>query len=248
MRKIKLVIEYDGYKYHGWQVQPNGITIQEVLEKKLRKITKKKTTVIGAGRTDAKVHAEAQVAHFVTQSKMTPKEFMMALNSVLPKDISIKKVTDVDADFHARKSAKGRIYRYSILNRDHPSALQRRCSWFIPQALNLPAIRRAKKCLIGRHDFSAFRASGCNVGSPVKEIYKIDMSQKGDFIEFTFKGDGFLKYMVRNIIGTLIMVGRGQMIAGQVDAILKSRNRKLAGPTAPAYGLRLVKVIYEDMV
>lgn len=246
MRKIKLVIEYDGYKYHGWQIQPNGITIQEVLEDKLLKITKKKTTVIGAGRTDAKVHAEAQVAHFVTRSRMTPKEFLMALNSILPKDISIKKVEEVDSDFHARKSAKGRIYRYSILNRDFPSALQRRYSWFIPQALNLPAIRQAKKCLIGRHDFSGFRASGCNVGSPVKDIYRIDMRRKGDFIEFTFEGNGFLKYMVRNIVGTLVMVGRGQMKAEQVEAILKSRNRKLAGPTAPAYGLRLVKVIYVD--
>ena len=230
MRKIKLVIEYDGYKYHGWQVQPNGITIQSVLEEKLRLITKKKTSVIVAGRTDAKVHAEAQAAHFVTPSRMTPREFLMALNSVLPKAISIKKVEEVDSNFHARKSAKGRIYRYTILNRDYPSALQRRYSWFIPRPLDLPAIRRAKKCLIGRHDFSAFRASGCNVGSPVKELYRIDMRRKGDFLEFTFQGNGFLKYMVRNIVGTLAMVGRGQMKAGHVEAILKSRNRQLESP------------------
>ncbi|MCH8209455.1 MAG: tRNA pseudouridine(38-40) synthase TruA [Nitrospinae bacterium] len=244
MRKIKLVIEYDGYKYHGWQIQPNGITIQSVLEEKLRLITKKKTSVLVAGRTDAKVHAEAQAAHFVTRSRMTPREFLRALNSVLPKDISIKKVEEVDSDFHARKSAKGRIYRYTILNRDYPSALQRRYSWFIPQPLDLPAIRRAKKCLIGRHEFSAFRASGCEAESPVKEIYRIDIKRKGDFLELTFEGNGFVKYMIRNIVGTLVQVGKGQLAAGQVAEILESRNRKLAGPTAPAYGLKLVKVIY----
>ena len=246
MRKIKLVIEYDGYKYHGWQVQPNGLTIQEVLESKLQKIVKKKTVVHGAGRTDAKVHAEGQTAHFLTSSRMTDEEFQKALNSVLPKDIVIKEVEEVDSSFHAQKSALRRIYRYTILNRDHPSALERRYSWFQPHPLDLTAMRRARKYLLGKHDFSAFRASGCEAKSPVRELYRIDIKKKGNFIQLIFEGNGFVKYMVRNVVGTIVQVGKGYMAASQVGEILALRNRRKAGPTAPAYGLCLVKVIYND--
>lgn len=248
MRKIKIVIEYDGYKYHGWQVQPNGLTIQEVLESKLQKIVKKKTIVYCAGRTDAKVHAEGQTAHFRTSSRMTPMEFLKALNSVLPKDIVIKKVEEADSRFHAQKSALRRIYRYTILNRDYPSALQRRYSWFLPFPLDLAAMRRARKYLLGKHDFSAFRASGCEALSPVKELHRIDIRKQDDYIQFIFEGKGFVKYMIRNIVGTLVQVGKGFIAARQVEEILASRNRRKAGPTAPGYGLCLVKVVYEDEI
>lgn len=246
MRKIKLVIEYDGYKYHGWQTQPNGLTIQEVLESKLRTIVKKKTTLYGAGRTDAKVHAEGQVAHFLTASRMTTAEFQKALNSMLPKDIVVLRAEEVNSSFHAQKSALRRIYRYTILRRDYPSALQRRYAWFQPHPLDLAAMRRARKYLLGKHDFSAFRASGCEALSSVKELFRIDIRKKGDYIELVFEGKGFVKYMVRNIVGTLAQVGKGHIPARQVGEILASRNRRKAGPTAPGYGLCLVQVIYAD--
>ena len=246
MRKIKLVIEYDGYKYHGWQVQPNGLTIQEVMESKLQKIVKKKTILYCAGRTDAKVHAEGQVAHFRTSSRMTTTEFQKALNSLLPKDIVVRSAEEVDGRFHAQKSALRRIYRYTILNRDHPSALERKYSWFQCYPINLSAMRRAKTCLLGRHDFTSFRAAGCTAISPIKEIFRIDIKKRGDYIEFIFEGKGFVKYMVRNIVGTLVQVGLGYMTASEVGEILAVRNRRKAGPTAPGYGLCLVKVIYDE--
>ena len=246
MRKIKLVIEYDGYKYHGWQTQPNGLTIQEVLETKLQKIVKKKTILYCAGRTDAKVHAEGQIAHFMTSSRMTTSEFQKALNSLLPKDIVILKADEVSARFHAQKSALRRIYRYTILNRDFPSALERRYSWFQPYPLDLAGMRRARKYLLGKHDFSAFRASGCEAISPIKELFRIDIKKKGDYIELVFEGKGFVKYMIRNIVGTLAQVGKGYITARRVGEILASRNRRKAGPTAPGYGLCLVEVVYDN--
>ncbi len=245
-RKFKLIIEYDGTGYHGWQVQPNGITIQEVMQDRLQKIIGEKASVVASGRTDAGVHAEAQVAHFHTASTMTAYQFMMAFNSLLPHDIVVKNVAEVSDDFHAQRSAIRKIYRYTILNREYPSALLRNRCNFIQYPLDVPAMERAKTYLEGRHDFSAFRASNCEARNPVREIYKIDISKTGDFITLEFDGNGFLKYMVRNIVGTLIQVGRNKMPAQEVKTILESRDRKTAGPTAKPYGLCLVEVFYDD--
>ena len=158
-RKIKILIEYDGSAYHGWQFQTNGITIQEVLQNCIYKVVKKKTTLHSSGRTDAGVHAEGMVAHFVTTSKMTEGEFIRAFNSFLPHDIVVKDVSVVPMAFDARRSARKKIYRYTILNRTHPSALLYRRCLFIPFPLNISAMRRATKYLVGKHDFTSFRAS-----------------------------------------------------------------------------------------
>ncbi len=245
-RKFKLIIEYEGTRYHGWQVQPNGLTIQEVLQSCLKKITQEQASVVGSGRTDAGVHAEGQVAHFRTESSMTPHQFMMAFNSLLPHDIVVKNVAEVPDEFHAQRSAVRKIYRYTILNREYPSALLHdRCN-FIQTPLDVKAMRRAKSYLEGKHDFSAYRASNCEARNPIREIYKIDISKKQDFITLDFDGNGFLKYMVRNIVGTLIQVGRNKLSAKEVKTILESRDRKNAGPTARPYGLCLVEVFYDE--
>ena len=243
-RKIKLLIEFDGSCYHGWQYQDNGITIQEVLEKCVHKVVKQKTTVHSSSRTDAGVHAEEIVAHFITFSKMKEYEFMKALNSLLPLDIVIKEVSVVPMDFDARRSAGKKTYRYTILNRQYPSALLYKRCLFVASPLNIPAMRRAKNYLVGRHNFTSFRASNCGAKSPIREIYKIDLLKKGDFIYLTFEGGGFLKHMVRNIVGTLVQVGKDKIKASDMKRILESKDRSQAGPTAQPQGLCLINVEY----
>lgn len=245
-RKIKLIIEYEGTRYHGWQVQPNGVSIQEILQDCLKKITREKKSVIASGRTDAGVHAEGQVAHFETTSRMTCHQFLMAFNSLLPHDIVVKHAAEASRTFHAQKSAARKIYRYTLLNRQYPSALLHDRCWFIQYPLDLKSMRRAKTYLEGRHDFSAFRASNCEAKNPVREINRIEISKKGDFINLYFDGNGFLKYMVRNIVGTLVQVGRRKIKPVEVKRILESRDRKNAGPTARPYGLCLVEVFYDE--
>lgn len=245
MRKIKILIEYEGTRYNGWQSQLNGLGIQDVLQNKLKKITKKKTNVIASGRTDAGVHAEGQVAHFRTTSVMTPREFLKAINSMLPHDIVVKKVEEVPLDFHAQLHATRKIYRYTILNRDYPSALHCRYAHYMATPyLNVTAMRKAARVLVGKMDFKAFQGSGCSAKSSVREIFKITVSKKGDFIRITVEGSGFLKYMVRNIVGTLIEIGSDKMSPEHMKELLKMKNRRLAGPTAPSRGLCLVKVFY----
>ncbi len=245
MRKIKLLLEYEGTRYSGWQFQPNQVSIQGVLESKLHKITKKRTRVIGSGRTDSGVHAEGQVAHFQTTSTMKLQEFLKALNSLLPADIVVKKVEEAKPDFHAQISATRKTYRYTILNRDYPSALQGRMAYYIATpTLDVTAMRKAARCLVGSHDFKSFQGSGCTAKTTMREIYRLSVVKKDDFLRITVDGSGFLKYMVRNIVGTLIEIGWGNWPPEQMKAILKSKNRRLAGPTAPSRGLCLVKVVY----
>jgi tRNA pseudouridine38-40 synthase len=246
-RKLKIIIEYDGTRYHGWQIQPNGITIQEVLQKILHIITKEKITLFASGRTDAGVHAEGQVAHFSSSARMTCKEFLMAFNSLLPSDIVIKKVEEVADDFHAQYSAIRKSYRYTILNRDHPSALEHRQSYYTQFPLNVDDMRQAALCLVGLHDFSAFRARNCSGRSPIKELFRVDVIQEpGGIIQIHVDGSGFLKYMVRIMVGTLLLVGHGRIAATEVETILLSRDRQKAGPTAESHGLCLVHVVYPD--
>ena len=243
-RKIKLLIEYEGSAYHGWQFQSNGLSVQEVLEECIQKTVKQKIRLHASGRTDAGVHAEGMVAHFTTVSKMTEGEFIKAFNSILPHDIVIKEVSVVPMEFDARRSAGKKIYRYTILNRSYPSALLYRRCLFVPFPLDVSAMRRAKNYLVGRHDFTSFRASNCGAKNPIREIYKIDLVKEGDFIFLNFEGSGFLKHMVRNIVGTLVQIGRGKIKASSVKLILESKDRQRAGPTAEAQGLCLVKVEY----
>ncbi len=245
MRKFKILMEYEGTRYQGWKSQLNGLVIQDVLQKKLKKITKKKTNVIASGRTDAGVHAEGQVAHFQTTSTMKLQEFLKALNSLLPPDIVVKKVEEAKPDFHAQKSATRKTYRYTILNRDYPSALQGRLAHYIATpTLDVTAMRKAARCLVGRKDFKSFQSSGCTAKSTLREIYRLSIAKEDDFIRITVDGSGFLKYMVRIIVGTLIEIGWSKLPPEQMQVILKSKDRRMAGPTAPSRGLCLVKVVY----
>jgi len=247
MRNIKLVIEYDGTNYQGWQVQPKGPTIQGVIEEKLSLITGEEVNLIGSGRTDAGVHALGQVASFKTQSQMDGRSIQRALNSLLPTDIVIKKVEEVEEDFHARKQSKSKIYEYRILNRPIRSAFHRGYAWHIPQKLNLKEMEKAAQSLIGEHDFSSFRSVGTPMRTSIRRVIRVEWKRERDgLVRFEIEANGFLKQMVRAIVGTLIEVGKGKICSEEFRRILESRDRKTAGPTAPAHGLFLKEVKYME--
>jgi len=245
MRNIKLIIEYDGTNYLGWQRQPQGATIQEVLENALEKIIGERTALIGSGRTDSGVHALAQVANFKTESKITSFQFRKAFNSLLPNDIVIKEVEDVDLNFHSQLSAKSKVYIYVILNRDYPSALERLRAWFISERLNLFQMEEAAQMVIGEHDFRGFALSKSNVKTTVRRVLSAELREKADGrIEFEIEATGFLKGMVRLIVGTLVQVGKGKITPEDFREILESGEKKNLVITAPARGLFLKEVRY----
>ena len=245
MRTINLIIEYDGSNYLGWQIQPKGHTIQGVIQDRLKRLTGEPLQLIGSGRTDAGVHALGQVAHFKTESRMDANTFQRALNSLLPEDIVIRRAEEVEADFHARRSAKSKIYEYRILNRSTPPAVDRQYVWHVPQKLNLDEMKKATGNLVGEHDFSAFRSVGSPTRSSVRNILRADWKRgKRSVLRFEIEATGFLKQMVRAIVGTLVEVGRGKISAQEFKRILDSKDRKEAGPTAPAHGLFLNEVKY----
>lgn len=264
-RNIRLQIEYDGSCYLGWQIQNSHLSpvtcrrssIQGTIEKALRKILQEKIWLIGSGRTDAGVHALAQIANFKTNSVIPVNKLQHALNGILPEDIVISSVKEVSLDFHSRFQARSKIYCYSILNRRYPSALLRGKFYFYSSALDLKLMQKEAKTLLGKHDFKAFTASANSTRDTIRRIKRISIKKSSchlplvlcvpnssDFIHIIIEADGFLYNMVRNIVGTLIEIGRGKMPSGSIKKILNSRNRKLAGPTAPACGLCLVKVKY----
>ncbi len=245
MRNIKLLIEYDGTNYLGWQVQPKGPTVQGILEEKIGLLTGQPVQLFGSGRTDSGVHALGQVAHFKTQSQMEVARIHRALNSLLPRDIVVQKVEEVDEDFHARKYSKSKIYEYRILNRNLRSAFHRGYVWHIPQKLNLAEMKKATRSLMGEHDFSAFRTVGSPTRTTVRKVIRAEWKRgQNGLIRFEIEANGFLKQMVRSIVGTLVEVGKGKMKAGDIRKILNSKDRKEAGPTAPAQGLFLKEVKY----
>ncbi len=244
MVNIKLSIEYDGTNYLGWQRQPQGVTIQEVLEDALNKITGETITVIGSGRTDSGVHAISQVANFKTESKITPLQFQRALNSLLPKDIIIKESAEVDLDFHAQLKSKSKIYLYRILNRNYPTALQRQRLWFIPDPLDVSNMAQAASMILGEHDFRAFALSG-STKTTVREVLHVSLEKKLDaLIEFEIESRGFLRGMIRLIVGTLVQVGNGRITKEDFREILESGKKKSFVFTAPPWGLFLKEVRY----
>ena len=245
MRNIKLLIEYDGTNYHGWQVQPNGLTIQEVIEKKLKIMTRHTVRLIGSGRTDAGVHALGQVANFRTRAPIPVEGFGRGLNSLLPPDIVIKSAEEVQTEFHAQHGVKRKTYRYLILNQGPASAIYRNYSWHISLPLDVSAMQEAARRLLGKKDFSTFRGANPDSDDPVREVFQAGWAMKeGNFLGFTVEADGFLKHMVRNIVGTLVGVGKGKISVEEFQRILEARDRRQAGITAPAQGLFLVEVIY----
>lgn len=245
MRNIKLTVEYDGTNYSGWQVQRLKVkTVQGEIEKTLQKILREKIKIIGSGRTDSGVHSLGQSANFKTNSNIPLRNLQKALNSLLPKDIAIRKIENVPLDFHSRFAAKAKTYRYLILNRKSRDPFLRNYAYFYPYPLDVKLMHKESRILLGRHNFKAFQASGGKKRDPIRTIRKIKVYKKGGLIYIDTEGGGFLYNMVRNIVGTLIEIGRGKSPPGSLKKILFSGERKLAGPTASAAGLWLVKVSY----
>lgn len=254
MRNLKLEIEYDGTNYCGWQVQSCHApkSIQETIEKTLRKILQEKIRLIASGRTDAGVHALAQVVNFQTNSNIALDKLQRALNGNLPDDLAINKIEEVGLDFHSCFHAKTKVYRYTILNRGYSSPLLRNTAYFYPYPLALKLMQKEARCLLGKHDFKSFCASGSGTKTTIRTIKNISIHIKRcalyavhcTLITIDIEADGFLYNMVRNIVGTLIEIGRGRFPEGSLKKILLAKNRKFAGPTVPAKGLCLIKVKY----
>ncbi len=245
--RYKLIIEYDGSNLLGWQRQLDGPSVQQYLEDILDKINGEHTEIISAGRTDAGVHALKQTAHIDINHQMEPWKIREAFNgNLLAQDapITVLDVTPVPETFHARFSAKKRSYIYRILNRRAPSALLKKRVWWIPTPLNIEKMRKGAKYLIGHHDFTSFRAAACQAKSPIKTLDKIEINQNGDEIIFYVEARSFLHHQVRNIVGTLKLVGSGKIQPEDIKTILEAKDRKKAGPTAPAEGLYLYSVEY----
>jgi tRNA pseudouridine38-40 synthase len=266
MRNLKITLEYNGTDYAGWQVQNNPASkvrslrkksIQEVIEKALQKILQEKVKVIASGRTDAGVHALAQAVNFKTNSAVSLRKIQSALNALLPQDIAVTKLEEVGLKFHAIRKARSKVYRYTILNRPYRSALLKDRVYFCTFPLNINVMRKESRCLLGRHDFRAFCASGGYAKNTVRTIKDITIKKiqynpcliaqkQKDYslIVIDIEADGFLYNMVRNIVGTLIDIGRGRFKRGSLKSILYSKDRKCAGFSAPAKGLCLVNVRY----
>jgi len=244
MYTIKLTISYDGTGYKGWQVQSNGNTIQAEIEKAVLKVFGRRHRVHSAGRTDAGVHAMGQVAHFKTPLYIPAKKVPVALNSVLPQDIAVVKARYMKNNFHARFDSISKLYVYKILNSPGRDPFSERFAWRVPYILDLKAMKAEAAVLAGRHDFRSFQAADKKERSSVRNIHRISLTRRKGFIFMRIRADGFLYNMVRNIAGTLVDVGRGYLPAGSMKKILAAKDRKHAGPTAPAKGLTLLSVKY----
>lgn len=260
-RNIILVLEYDGTNYEGWQSQrkKHAATIQETVEEKLRKMTSAPVSLISSGRTDAGVHALGQVASFRTNSSLSPEIIKKGLNSMLPPDIRAVRSMEASPDFHPRFDATAKTYFYLIALMPDEPVFFRRYAWSIPYKLDLRAMEDAASCLRGKHDFSAFRASGSDVKDSLREIISLELKKmkkmefatvpfRGDYLKISITANGFLRHMARNIVGTLVEVGRGRMSPSDMKKILESLDRKKAGPSAPAHALFLEKVFYKEPV
>jgi tRNA pseudouridine38-40 synthase len=245
MPNFKLTIEYDGTAYSGWQRQAEEPTVQAEIERALGRMTRSTITLTGAGRTDAGVHALGQVANFLSETRLTPEELLKGLNSLLPPDIAIRDCCRVPEDFHARFAAKSKRYQYRILNRAARAAVGRDYAWFIHRELDIGAMERAAGHLIGRQDFKAFESAGSPRAHTERHVMHASWTEGQDRrLTFRIEADGFLRGMVRNIVGTLVAVGLGKLPPQEMSAILASRDRRRAGATAPARGLFLVEVHY----
>ncbi|MEJ2039143.1 MAG: tRNA pseudouridine(38-40) synthase TruA [Desulfosarcinaceae bacterium] len=243
-KNFKLTIEYDGSAYHGWQRQPADPSIQAAIEDALEKMTRQKIVLTGSGRTDAGVHARGQTANFKCGTRLDPEDFRQGLNSLLSDDIVILECKAVPPDFHARFDTKGKHYRYTIRNHALPAAIGRQYAWWIRRPLDINAMQQALPCLLGRHDFKAFEGAGSPRPHTIREVYRADLLSQPPRLLFDIEADGFLRFMVRNIVGTLVAVGMGRIPAERCRQILESGDRGQAGATAPPQGLCLMEVRY----
>lgn len=246
--RIAAGIEYDGTAYNGWQRQRTGIGVQQRLEEAVAAVANEPIEVVCAGRTDTGVHASGQVAHFDTNSERSERGWLLGINTHLPDDVNVTWVRPVDAEFHARFSATARSYRYVILNRLARSALHRNRAWWVHRNLDAGLMNDAAQVLVGKHDFSAFRAAGCQASKPVREISSISVRRDADWVVLGVTANAFLQHMVRNITGTLAAIGCGDEPAHRLAQILDGRDRTEAGAAAPPHGLTLVAVEYPATV
>ena len=244
MRNIKLTIEFDGTSYAGWQIQLNGLAIQQVMEESLARLVGHQVRLHGSGRTDAGVHARGMVATFATDRPLPLRAFSDGLNSLLPPEIAVLDAQEVPDDFHPRFDAKGKHYRYTIFNGKRRAPLLRHTAWFVRGGLDLAAMRRAAIHLVGEHDFTAFRAANCAAKTSVRTVWSVDISRDGELVLIDVKGRGFLKNMVRIMAGTLVEVAQGKMSPDIIPRLLDAADRSLAGRTAPPHGLCLIEVYY----
>lgn len=246
MKRVKLTVAYDGTNYCGWQVQPNGVSVQEVLNRHLSELTGEKIETIGASRTDAGVHALGNVAVFDTSVRMPGEKFSYALNQRLPEDIRIEGSEEVLCDFHPRYKDSEKTYEYRILNRRFPIPTERFYSHFTYVPLDVQKMQRAADFLVGEHDFKSFCGAGAQVKTTVRTVLSADVEKKGEMITLRIRGTGFLYNMVRIIAGTLMEIGAGNYPPEYIQEILEARDRKAAGPTAPARGLTLIGIEYKE--
>lgn len=255
MKNIRLTLQYDGSQYAGWQVQPGARTVQGTLEAVIRGIAPDSSSLVAAGRTDAGVHAIEQVASFRTTSRHAPEVFARALNAQIPPDIRVTGASLSPPSFHPRFDARGKEYAYLIQHGGVPSPFTQRFSWLVTFSLDFEAMEAASRLLVGTHDFSSFRGSGCGAKTATREVRSIEVNRRpsmafldfplqGDFVLIAITANAFLRHMARNIVGTLVDVGRGAIGAEEVADVLSARDRRRAGPTAPPGGLFLRKVWY----
>lgn len=242
--RVKLVVAYEGTNYCGWQIQPNGITIEQVLNETLSSLLGEEITVTGASRTDAGVHSLGNVAVFETHTKMPAEKISFALNQRLPEDIVVQESCQVPEDFHPRFSKSRKTYEYRILNCRFRQPLERRTSYFYHYPLDVRAMQKAAAYLVGEHDFTSFASVHAQTNTYVRMIYALDVVRDGDMIRIRVQGNGFLYNMVRIIAGTLIQVGAGIKKPEDMESILAGKDRELAGPTAPAHGLTMIGLEY----
>ena len=245
MRNIKLTIEYEGTSYLGWQRQPQGMTIQQALEEAIRQVTGVMPQVIGASRTDAGVHARGQAANFKTDSAIPVERLQGALNALLPRDIAVADAEEVPDDFNCRFSAKSKLYQYTIWNQRVRPAMDRNFCWHLRWPVEIEPMQAASASLLGEHDFAAFQSANAQSETTVRTILRADWELCAPRLTFAVEGNGFLYNMVRALVGTLVEVGRGKITAEEFKKILESRDRTLAGRTAPARGLCLMCVRYD---
>jgi tRNA pseudouridine38-40 synthase len=244
--RFRLTLEYDGLDFEGWQIQPGGRrTVQGTLEDAIERVTARRVRVTGAGRTDAGVHAEGQVASVWIDARLDVRDLLRSLNGVLPPDVAAVSVGSAPDGFDARRDARSKLYRYRIWNGSHPSPLRARRALCLERPLDVGAMRRAARALVGAHDFASFRAAGSTVETTVRTIFGLAVAgAAGAEILLLVEGDGFLRRMVRALVGTLVEVGAGRRPSGSMPTILAGRDRRAAGPTAPARALTLVRVSY----
>jgi tRNA pseudouridine38-40 synthase len=242
MKSYRIVLGYDGTDFRGWQRQPDGRTVQGVLEEAVRKVTQKRTVVHGAGRTDAGVHALGQVASFRGSFNLDDATLFRALNAVLPADVRVFTLEEAPPGFHARSSARAKVYRYRIVRAPQASPLDRRYVLHWPHPLKLGAMREAARLFVRTADFTAFSSNRDR--SPMRTVTRSELRRSGQELVYTIEAGGFLRYMVRTIVGTLLEVGRGRIRPAELEDIFRFKDRSLAGPTAPAKGLTLVRIDY----